>query len=64
MAEQRFARYGDKTMPVPDGMTLEQLKTQMARFFPELAEPKVESKKDEAKGTTTYVFSKQAGKKG
>ena len=59
---QIFARYGDKTMPVPAGMTLEQLKAQMSRFFPELSEAKVETKKDGDK--TTYVFSKQVGTKG
>ena len=36
--------YGDKRLEMPDGMTLEQAKAQMARFFPELAEPNVETK--------------------
>lgn len=59
---ERFVKYGDKRMPVDDGMTLDQIKTIMARHFPELADPKVETKKDGE--TTVYVFSKQAGRKG
>lgn len=63
MSNERYIRYGDKTLPMPAEMTLEQAKAVMARHFPELAEnPKVETKKDGDK--TTYVFSKQAGRKG
>lgn len=63
MAEQRWAKYGDQTMEIPAGMTIEQVKALMARFFPaELADPAVTTEK---KGdTTTYVFSKKAGRKG
>lgn len=62
MSSQRTVKYNSQSMPVPDGMTLEQLKQQMARFFPELAEPQV---KTETKGDeTVYVFSKKAGRKG
>lgn len=60
--EEKFIKYGDKVTPMPAGMTLEQAKHQMARFFPELADPSVETKKDGDK--TTYVFSKKAGRKG
>ena len=62
MAEDRIIRYGDRTMPLEQGMTLEQAKELMARHFPELADPKIETKKD--KDNTTYVFSKKAGTKG
>ena len=62
MSDKRFAQYGGKKMPMPEGMTLEQLKGQMARFFPELANPKVETQKDG--DATVWVFSKQAGTKG
>ena len=62
MAESRVAVYGAKRIPVPDGMTQEQVKAQMARFFPELADPKIESKK--VKDATEWVFSKKAGTKG
>ena len=62
MAETKKIQYGDRTLELPAGMTLEEAKAQMARFFPELAEPKIETKKDG--DTTTYVFSKQAGRKG
>lgn len=63
MADERLIRYGNQSMPMPDGMTLDQAKAIMARHFPELAEnPKIETKKDGDK--TTYVFSKQAGRKG
>mgnify|MGYP000966961221 FL=1 len=55
-------RYGDKTIDMPDAMTLDQAKEQMARFFPELSEPAVETKKDG--DDVTYVFSKKAGRKG
>lgn len=61
MAEEKFIRYGDKTMPM-EGLTLDQAKELMARHFPELAEPRVETKKDGDK--TIYIFSKQAGRKG
>ena len=60
--KQRFFKYGGQTGQVDDDLTLEDVKSQMARFFPELSEPKVETvKKDDV---TTYVFSKQAGRKG
>jgi len=62
MSESRVAVYGQKRIPIPDGMTQEQVKAQMARFFPELADPKIESKKDGDK--TEWVFSKKAGTKG
>jgi hypothetical protein len=62
MAEKHLVEYGGKRFPVPDGMTQEQVKAQMARFFPELAHPKIENKKDGE--ATVWVFSKQAGTKG
>ncbi len=62
MTEQRFVEYGGKRFPVPDGITQDAVKAQMARFFPELANPKIESKKDG--DATVWVFSKQAGTKG
>jgi PRTRC genetic system protein C len=62
MAEERFVKYGDRTMPIEPGISLEQVKELMARHFPELAEPKVEKKDDH--GKTVYVFSKKAGIKG
>ena len=62
MLETKKIKYGDRTLELPAGMTLEEAKAQMARFFPELAEPKIETKKDG--DDTTYVFSKQAGRKG
>ena len=59
----KFIQYGNKTLTMPEGMTLEQAKQLMARHFPELAEnPKVETKKEG--DNTTYIFSKQAGRKG
>jgi PRTRC genetic system protein C len=62
MADQKVIRYGDREMPLEPGMTLDQAKELMARHFPELADPKVETKKDGDK--TTYIFSKKAGHKG
>ncbi len=62
MPETKKIQYGNQTIDLPAGMTLEEAKAQMARFFPELAEPRIETKKDG--DTTTYVFSKQAGRKG
>ena len=62
MAEQKFVKYGDRVMPMDDGMTLEQAKSVMARHFPELAEPTVTTEKNGDK--VTYVFSKKAGRKG
>lgn len=57
-----YIKYGNQTIPMPEGMTLDQAKEQMARFFPELAEPKIDTAK---KGDdTTYTFSKRAGTKG
>lgn len=61
-AEKKVIEYGNQRIPVDDGVTLEQAKQQMARFFPELADPKVETKK--AGTETTWVFSKKAGTKG
>ena len=62
MADQKFIKYGDKTMAMPDSMTLDDAKKQMARIFPELAEPDVKTEKKNDK--TIYVFSKKAGRKG
>jgi len=62
MADKHLVEYGGKRFPVPDGMTQEQVKAQMARFFPELAHPKIENKKDGE--AIVWVFSKQAGIKG
>lgn len=62
MSEQKFIRYGDRTMPLEPGMTLEQARELMARHFPELADPKIETVKKDDK--VTYVFSKKAGHKG
>lgn len=62
MSEPRFIKYGDKEMELPAEMTLEQAKQQMARFFPELADPEVKTEK--GKGKTVYVLSKKAGRKG
>jgi hypothetical protein len=62
MAEQKFIEYGGRRIPVPADMTQETAKGQMARFYPELADPKIESKKDGDK--TVWVFSKKAGTKG
>jgi len=56
-----FAEYGGKRFPMKE-FTLEQAKSIMARHFPELAEPKVETKKDGE--DTIHVFTKQAGRKG
>ncbi len=62
MSEQRYIKYGDRTMLLEPGMTLDQAKELMRRHFPELSDPKIETKKDGDK--TTYVFTKQAGHKG
>lgn len=59
---RQFVKYGEKTTELPEGMTLTQVKQQMARFFPELADPEV---KTEKKGEDTiHTFSKKAGRKG
>lgn len=59
---KQFVKYGEKTTELPASMTLAQAKQQMARFFPELADPEV---KTEKKGEDTiYTFSKKAGRKG
>ena len=34
----KFIQYGNKTLTMPEGMTLEQAKQLMARHFPELVE--------------------------
>lgn len=57
----KFAKYGDKKMDLGD-LSLDKAKEIMARFFPELAEPKIETKKEGE--DTIYVFTKQAGRKG
>lgn len=57
-----FVKYGEKTLELPAGMTLSQAKEQMARFFPELADPEV--KTDKNGDDTVYTFSKKAGRKG
>jgi len=62
MTSGKFVKYGDKKMPVEDGLTLDQIKAIMARHFPELANPRVETRKEGE--ATVYVFSKQAGQKG
>lgn len=62
MADKKFASYGDKRFEFDAGMTLEQAKEIMARHFPELADPQVDTKKEG--GDTVYVFSKKAGRKG
>ncbi len=62
MAEQRMVQYGDRELPLPEGLTLDETKEMMRRFFPELADPKVDTQKKGDK--TVYVFSKKAGTKG
>jgi len=54
-------RYGDKEFPLGE-LTLEQAKELMARHFPELANPKVDTKTEGSQ--TVHTFSKQAGTKG
>jgi hypothetical protein len=58
----RFIVYGDKRFKLDEGMTLEDAKGIMSRHFPELADPAVETKKED--GATVYVFAKKAGRKG
>ena len=54
----KFIQYGNKTLTMPEGMTLEQAKQLMARHFPELAEnPKVDTKKEG--DDTTYILLQQ-----
>lgn len=64
----KFVRYGAQQMPMAGGMTLEQAKEQMRRFFPELADPAVTTETEKGgKGEpdkTIYVFAKKAGHKG
>ena len=56
----KFIQYGNKTLTMPEGMTLEQAKQLMARHFPELAEnPKVDTKKE---GSRLIVTGKQIGR--
>ncbi|MCC6192087.1 MAG: hypothetical protein IT318_23910 [Anaerolineales bacterium] len=62
MAETVFAEYGQKRIPVPEGMTQAQVTEQMRRFFPELADPKIETKTEKDK--KIWVYSKKAGTKG
>lgn len=54
--------YGGRTLELPAGMTLEEAKAQMARFFPELSEPEITTTHKD--GATIYTFSKKAGRKG
>ena len=42
----KFVEYGGKRFSLDEGMTLDDAKDVMARHFPELAEPKVETKKE------------------
>lgn len=59
---KRFVKYGDRKMAIEDGLSLAQIKSIMARHFPELADPEV---KTDTKGDeTVYTFTKKAGKKG
>lgn len=58
----RFVAYGDKRFSMTDDMTLDQAKDIMARHFPELADPQIDTRKEDA--GTVYVFSKKAGRKG
>lgn len=58
----KYVQYGDKRFDVDSSMTLEQIKAVMARHFPELASPKIDTKKDGE--DTVYTFTKQAGRKG
>lgn len=59
---KQLVKYGEKTMELPAGMTLAQAKQQMARFFPELADPDVKTEKQG--DDTIHTFSKKAGRKG
>lgn len=58
----KYVQYGDKRFEVESSMALEQIKAVMARHFPELADPRVETKKEG--DDVTYTFTKQAGRKG
>lgn len=58
----QFIRYGDKELAMDAGMTLAQAKALMARHFPELSDPKVETATTD--GRTVHTFTKQAGRKG
>lgn len=62
MAESIVVVYGGKRMPVTPGTAEKDVKALMARFFPELADPKIEKKKDG--DTMVWTFSKKAGTKG
>ena len=46
MAEAIVVEYGGKRMPVTPGTAEKDIKALMARFFPELADPKIDKKKD------------------
>lgn len=59
---ERVVEYGGKRTSVPTGMNQEDVKREMARFHPELADPKIETKTEG--DTTVWVFSKKAGTKG
>jgi len=58
----KFVQYGDRRMPLEGDMTKDQAKDLMQRFFPELGDPAIETKKEG--DDTVYVFSKRAGRKG
>lgn len=56
-----YIQYGDKKLPMGE-MKLDEAKEVMKRHFPELANMKVETKKEG--DDTVYIVSKQAGTKG
>jgi PRTRC genetic system protein C len=55
-------KYGDRELDMGD-LTLEQAKQLMARHFPELADPQVETK-ELKNGDKIHTFTKKAGRKG
>lgn len=58
----RYVAYGDKRFSMTDDMTLDQAKSIMARHFPELSEPQIETREED--NATVFVFTKKAGRKG
>lgn len=56
-----YIEYGGKRFPM-EGMSLDQAKTVMARYFPELADPAVRTNK--IGDDTVYTLTKRAGRKG
>lgn len=58
----KYVQYGDRRMPLEDGMTKEQAKEILQRFFPELGDPAIETKKEGE--DVVYIFTKRAGRKG